>query len=199
MKTKALHNIICFEGEWLYNADQSKDGRFNLNTSTILNCLKDFYDCDIIYRRILTKQDLEYYIHYFATHKAQFKQYDIIYFAFHGRSQAICLQDGDMTFADLARLSHENKEFLEDKIIHFSSCGTLWYTDAVENFKKEIQARLVSGYEKSVDATKSAILDMAYFDYLLSTINVGIVQNIEVSSFYKIYGSLIEHLRFRVI
>ena len=59
-------NIICFETEWLYN-HHKKENRFNLNCCPMLQCLKDFYNCDYIYRNFLTKDDLKYYMDYFKT------------------------------------------------------------------------------------------------------------------------------------
>ncbi len=63
-------NIICFETEWLYNHQERKN-RFNLNCRPVLQCLKDFYGCDFIYRNFLTKDNLAYYMKYFNT--ASFK------------------------------------------------------------------------------------------------------------------------------
>ena len=46
-----MHNIICFETEWLYNSH--KGNQFNLETKLLLDCLRNFYKCDIIHRHIL--------------------------------------------------------------------------------------------------------------------------------------------------
>ena len=72
----ALHNIICLVAEWQFRYD--KDKTFNLNTQPLLHWLKEFHGCDIIYRHILTKEDLQYYLKYFATHKRETKGYDIV-------------------------------------------------------------------------------------------------------------------------
>ena len=63
----ALHNIICLEAEWEYRNAQSN--KFSLNTEPLLNWLRTFHGCDIVYRHIINKQDLQYYLDYFASHK----------------------------------------------------------------------------------------------------------------------------------
>ena len=86
-------NIICFETEWLYN-HQEKDKRFNLNCRPVLQCLKDFYGCDFIYRNFLTKDNLEYYMKYF--NKASFKRnYRIVYISTHGWNSSIHVEGVD--------------------------------------------------------------------------------------------------------
>lgn len=97
----ALHNIICLEAEWEYrNAESNK---FSLNTEPLLNWLRTFHGCDIVYRHILNKQDLQYYLDYFASHKREFKKYDIIYIACHGWHHAISLEgeEGDIDLSEL--------------------------------------------------------------------------------------------------
>lgn len=49
---KSSHNIICIEGEWEYREDKTK---FNLNTEPLLNWLKAFHGCDVVYRHIFVK------------------------------------------------------------------------------------------------------------------------------------------------
>ena len=71
-----MHNIICFETEWLYNSH--KGNQFNLETKLLLDCLRNFYKCDIIHRHILYREDLQYYMDYFTT-KRKFDKYDIMH------------------------------------------------------------------------------------------------------------------------
>ena len=109
----ALHNIICLEAEWEYRKD--KRNRFGLNTEPLLNWLRTFHGCDIVYRHILNKQDLQYYLSYFASHKREFKKYDIIYLACHGWHHAISLEckDGHI---DLSELNTMANGFFENRI-----------------------------------------------------------------------------------
>ena len=192
MKRRA-HNIICLEAEWLYNSGK-KENRFNLKTEPLLNWLKEFHQCDVIYRHILHKADLQHYIEYFPPTKRDFKNYEIIYIACHGNEATIHLEDGNI---DLDTLADMAGDFFEGRIVHFSSCDTLANPDAARRFKSRTKAKLVSGYTKSVDAMKSAIADMALFnDLMYITRNYGLITNEERSSFRKTYRSLLDDLGF---
>lgn len=157
---QSAHNIICLEAEWLYNANKKKD-RFNLKTEPLLNWLKEFHHCDVIYRHILHKADLQHYLNFFQPTKRNFKNHEIIYIACHGNEASIHLEDGDI---DLETLADMAGDFFEGRIVHFSSCKTLANPDIAQNFKAKTKAKLVSGYTKTVDAMKSAIADMALFN-----------------------------------
>jgi hypothetical protein len=195
---KSTHNIICLEAEWNYNS-QRKDNKFSLDTKPLLNWLKEYYNCDIVYRHILTKDDLCHYITYFNTHPREFKKYDIIYIACHGWNHSICLE-GEDGYIDLNELAEIADGFFSDRIIHFGSCKTLANEEAVIDFKNQCGARLVSGYKKSVDAMKSAIADVAYFnDLMVLKQNIGIITNAERSKFRKLYKPLHEKLGFVAI
>lgn len=189
-----MHNIICFETEWLYNSH--KGNQFNLETKLLLDCLRNFYKCDIIHRHILYREDLQYYMDYFTTKRkfAKFDKYDIIYFACHGRNHTISFE-GENDGIDLMELAAMNKIFFSSKIVHFSSCRTLTNEKVALEFKKQTGAKLVTGYSSSVDAMRSAIADMAYFNELMHIKNVGVILN-DTSKFCKTYKSLLEELKF---
>ena len=192
MKKKA-HNIICLEAEWLYNSNKKKY-RFNLKTEPLLNWLKEFHQCDVIYRHILHISDLQHYLDFFKPSKRDFKDFEIIYFACHGNESTIHLEDGDI---DLDTLADMATDFFEGRIVHFSSCNTLADQEAARRFKCRSKAKLVSGYTKSVDAMKSAIADMALFnDLMYITRNYGLITNEKRSTFRKTYRSLLEELGF---
>ena len=192
----ALHNIICLEAEWEYRYDK-RNNKFSLNTEPLLNWLRTFHGRDIVYRHILNKQDLQYYLDYFASHKREFKKYDIIYIACHGWHHAISLE-GEDGHIDLCELKTMANGFFENRIIHFGSCKTLANPDETKRFKKDCGARLVSGYEISVDAMTSAIADAAFFNEIMTYQNIGIFMNEENSKFRKRYKSLHKDLKFSV-
>lgn len=187
-----MHNIICLENEWLFNS--RKGNQFNLETKLLLDCLKNFYNCNIIHRHILTRENLQYYMDYFARDKCEFKftKYDIIYFACHGDSHAISLEGEDV---DLTQLAEMNRDFFANRIVHFSACRTLVDENVALEFKELTRAKLVTGYKISVDAMRSAIADMAYFNELMHLKNVGMILN-KKSKFWRIYESLLQELKF---
>lgn len=191
---ESLHNIICFEAEWEYREDKNK---FRMNTEPLLNWLKVFHGCNVVYRHILSKQDLQYYLCYFASHKREFKNYDIVYMACHGWHHSISLE-GDEGDIDLNELCEMADGFFENRMIHFGTCKTLANSNEAEKFKEVSKARLVSGYQRSVDAMASAIADAAFFNAVMTCKNVGIFKNKVTSSFWKTYGSLLDELKFEV-
>lgn len=192
-----MHNIICLENEWLYNS-QKKENQFNLETKFILDCLKNFYECSVIYRPILSRDNLQYYMNFFSKNRRKFNKYDIIYFACHGWNHAISLEGEDGNI-DLLELAEESNDFFRNKIVHFSSCRTLSNENIALKFKEKTKARLVSGYKISVDPMKSMIADMAYFNDLMQIKNVGMVLNEGKSRFWKTYESLLSELTFVVV
>ncbi|WP_286437688.1 DUF6642 family protein [Bacteroides acidifaciens] len=192
---RKAHDIICLEAEWLYNSCQKRN-RFNLKTEPLLNWLKEYHDCNVIYRHILSKADLQHYMDYFNPEKRDFKSYGIVYIACHGNEAALSLEgnDGDIDLDTLAEISGN---FFSGRTVHFGSCCTLADPEAVKKFKARTGAKLVSGYTKPVDPMKSAIADMAFFnDLMYIDKRFGIITNEERSSFRKTYQSLLNELGF---
>lgn len=156
-----IKGIICFETEW---GIRSKNV---LNTEPLLMFLEAYYPgLDCIHRNIVTKDQLKYYFKQFGV-----KQYEdyAIYFSIHGNTGAIKLEgepqkEQMLSLSDLVDLGKGT--FFQDKIVHFSSCRTMIGT-RVDNFLDISGAKVVSGYSKYVDMTKSAICDLTYFDTIL--------------------------------
>lgn len=190
----ANHNIICFEAEWLFN---DNDHKFNLKSEPLLECLKEFYGCEVIYRHVLDRNGLIHYMNYLAPTKRGKRKFNIVYIACHGRSHTISLEgeEGDIDLKQLAELARPTN-FFKDRIVHFGSCKTLSNPVIAKRFKDETGARLVCGYTISVDAMKGAIADMALFNHLLSIRNVGSILNEDRSKFWKTYRSLLDELKF---
>ena len=111
-----MHNIICFETKWLYNSH--KGNQFNLETKLLLDCLSNFYSCNIVHRHILSRENLQYYLDYFTKDKRKFNKYDIVYFSSHGWNHTLSLE-GENGDIDLIELADINKDFFANKIVHF--------------------------------------------------------------------------------
>jgi hypothetical protein len=193
MTAKPKHNIICFETEWRYNFEQYK---FDLNSEPLLRWLKEYHHCEVIHRQILSFEDLQHYLSYF--HKREFQKYDIFYFSIHGKTHKIAFELGEKAFLELSELAEIADGLFTGKIVHFSSCSTMANSTEAEDFKAMTNAKLVSGYEISVDPMDSAIADAAYFNALMKYKNVSVLKNMN-NPFRKQYASLLEDLRFTVI
>ena len=195
MKHQTTHNIICLETEWEYS-EQNPDNRFSLNTLPMLNWLKESYDCEVIYRRFRTKFDLKYYINYFRSHREEnFDKYDVIYIACHGEKKSLLIEGQSIPLKTLANWA---KGFFKDKVIHFSSCRTMSNKIDSKHFKRDSQALMVSGYQKSVYAMDSSIADIAIMNDLLSQEEFDVERYTDrESEFYQRYKSLLDTLDFR--
>ena len=192
-----MKNILCFEGEWRYNS-QSRNNRFDLNSEPMLRMLKEYHKCNVIYRHILIKDDLQHYFNFFNSNKRERNKFDIVYFACHGWFHSISLE-GDEGNVDLDTLATMAGDFFKDKIVHFSSCKTMANIDKARDFKEKTGAKLVCGYKKNVDAIKSIISDTALLNEFLTTNKVGNIRNENVSKFRRIYKSLLDDLQFDVV
>lgn len=190
----ANHNIICFEAEWLYN---DNDYKFNLKSEPLLQCLREFHGCEVIYRHILDKNGLAHYMKHLAPSKRGKRKFNVVYIACHGWNHAISLEgeDGDIDLMQLAELAQPTN-FFKERIVHFGSCKTLSNPAYAEQFKQLTGARLVCGYTISVDAMKGAIADMALFNHIMGIKNVGSILNKDRSKFWKTYQSLLDELKF---
>ena len=194
---KKPKTILCFEGEWRYNS-QPRENRFDLNSEPMLRMLMEYHKCNVVYRHILKKEDLQYFFDFFNNNKSERSKFVIIYFACHGSTHALSLEGVDGNI-DLKTLAEMAGDFFQDKIVHFSSCKTMANRSAVENFKNETGATLVCGYKVSVDAIESIIADTALLNELMKLKNAGSIKNETSSKFRKKYKSLLENLQFDAV
>ena len=76
---KQKNGIICLETEWEHTVEKN---RRSIHTKPLLEFLEKSSGCDIIYRRVATKNELQYYLRRFNL--AKYDNYSIIYLSFHG-------------------------------------------------------------------------------------------------------------------
>lgn len=72
--------IICLETEWEHTIKQN---RLSLHTRSLLGFLEKSWGCKVIYRRVATKGELQYYLRRFAT--SEYNDYSIFLFVFSWR------------------------------------------------------------------------------------------------------------------
>jgi hypothetical protein len=149
-------NIICFEGNWNEN-----DPTNAFSILPILEYLRDNGEIKLVYKRVSTKEQLQYEIRELNKSKTR-QQFELIYFAFHGDKNCIYINRKEtITLKDLA--SYQGKyNFFENKIIHFSCCSTAFNKKQCLTFREDTEARVVSGFKKSVDFHISTAFDLLY-------------------------------------
>ncbi len=189
---KQNNGIICLETEWEHTV---KKNRRSIHTRSLLEFLEKSDRCDIIYRRIATKKELQYYFERFNL--SEYDGYSIIYLSFHGNTHSIFLEGekGEDKCVALSELAEVSKGLFKDRWVHFSACRTLLGSEKeLENFKLATGTKCISGYTKSVDGILSAINDIAYFDRIF---NYATTRGV-ISAMERYYSGLDKELGFKI-
>lgn len=118
------------------------------------------YGIEVVYLSCNTLSEFE-----FNLKLVQKTNFDILYLAFHGESDAIELPDEtSLSLVDLAGLM---KKRFKDWIVYFGSCGTCDVeSEHLEWFRQETGVVAVMGYVETVDWIESAALDMIVLAWL---------------------------------
>ena len=146
--------IFALEGEW------NNKPTDRASVIDVLSYLEKVNGFEYFHRRIATKEE---FFHHLG--RSGFKKYDIAYLTFHGsRNKIYPLGNPKDEGIDLEELLNY-RDFFVGKIVHFGSCETLRLDEEeLTRFKKDLGAKNISGYTKSVDWMDSGILDLAYFN-----------------------------------
>ena len=154
--SKYPKHIYCIEGNW-YDHPNSKQ-----TILPILELLNTFSDIKYIHCRCESKADFFYYLERFT--KGYYKNYKILYIAFHGRANRIRIGKEFVTLKEIANVL---KGKLTDKIVHFGSCSTLRTTEKnISDFITRTNCKHLSGYTKDVKHIDAAAFELLYFNTL---------------------------------
>lgn len=189
-----MNGIICLETEWEHTTSRN---RLSLKTESLLDFLRVSCGCKIIYRRVATKSELQYYLKRFKN--AEYADYFVIYLSFHGDTHSIILEGEPKNNRNLSldELAIMADGCFQNKFIHFSSCRTFLGGNAeLENFKFNTGASYISGYTTSVDCILSAINDIAYFDQIF---RFKTKKALISSAMNKYYEGLGKKLGFKIL
>lgn len=149
-------NIYCLEGNW------NKNPRSHQSVKPMLELLRTFKGIKYIYHKCETKEDFYKRLQQFT--KGTYKNYSILYLAFHGKPNRIGVEKGFITLKEIAT-ALEGK--LANKIVHFGSCSTLRTSGKnIQNFISTTNCQFISGYRKDVDYIEACAFELLYFDLL---------------------------------
>lgn len=156
--------IICFEtGEFERYRTENQ-----FSALPLLQFLESAEQIPFIYRQIVTRQELEYYLKKIGEQHYHNK-FGVVYFSFHGEPENICLRRNGkdkVSFNNLAEIAALNEAF-KNRHVHFSSCETLnCNEELIKQFKRNTGAKSISGYTKGVNSTSAYINELAYFHQL---------------------------------
>jgi hypothetical protein len=178
-------DIFCLEGDW------SKNLREQTSVHAVLMFLKQNRDINFIHRHCGTKENLEYYLNQVRLRK--YKNFSIIYIAFHGKSNEILIGKERVSLDELADMLGPN---CHDKIIHFGTCHTL-NTDLrnIKRFLRKTNALCVCGFGKEIKFVEGCVFDILLIDMLQEFRNIEtVLQRIKLY-----YSSLAKKLEFKLV
>lgn len=123
----------------------------------LLQLLKTRGEIDYIHRRCGTRAEFEYYL----AQMASYRDYRVVYFAFHGAAGRMQIAPGDyITLDEVARAAGET---LRGKLVYFGSCRTLKRpAAALRSFLRTSGAAAVAGYTKEVGWLESSAFELMF-------------------------------------
>jgi hypothetical protein len=143
--------IFCLEGLW------ESDLRRPSSIQPLLSFLKQNEQISFIYGVCKTPEELLFYLSKF-TNKI-YKNYPILYLAFHGESGNLVLGGGRKY--SLEEMGELLKGKCKKKIILFGSCSFLGASEkAIAEFLNDTEALAVLGYTNDVDWMRSSAFEM---------------------------------------
>lgn len=149
-------NIYCLEGNW------NKNPRSHQSVKPMLELLRTFANIKYVYYKCDTKDEFFYRLQQFT--KGAYKNYSVLYLAFHGKPNRIEVEKQYITLKEIATVL-EGK--LATKIVHFGSCYTLRTSEKnIQNFIVTTNCQFISGYRKYVDYIDACAFELLYFDLL---------------------------------
>jgi hypothetical protein len=167
-------DVFCLEGDW------SKDLKEQTSVSEVLMFLKRNRQINFIHRHCGTRENLSYYINQWKLKK--YKNYSILYIAFHGKPMQILVGKEIVTLDELAEMLGPN---CHNKIIHFGTCHTI-NVDLrhIKRFLRKTNALCICGFGKEIKFVEGCVFDILLIDQLQEFRNVAAVQAY-INQYYK--------------
>ncbi|MDR1717350.1 MAG: hypothetical protein LBS20_16070 [Prevotella sp.] len=179
-------NIYCLEGNW------NKNPRSHQSVKPMLELLRTFASIKYVYYKCDTKDEFFYRLQQFT--KGTYKNYPILYLAFHGHTNRIIVENQYITLKEITT-ALEGK--LANKIVHFGSCSTLRTSEKnIQNFVTTTNCQFISGYCKKVHYIDACAFELLYFDLLQKYIFVRKID----SEIFSLSPQLIDNkLKFKIL
>ena len=188
-------NIYCLEiGDWF--------GSLKKKTSVepILQLLKESpLEVQYIHRDVATEEELHYYLRKWT--QTRYRDYPILYLAFHGSPGCIHLSKADghgktITTDDLFALLNGR---CHRRLIHFGACKVLDINGhTVNRYLNESGAVGISGYAHNVDWVLSSIFELYYLAALQDNQFTKSGMRAVEDRLHKRAGRLTKELRFKM-
>lgn len=174
-------NIYCLEGNW------NKHPKSKQSIKPILDLLQTSCNVKYIYKRCLTKEEFISYLEKFT--QKRYKNYPILYIAFHGRKNKILIGNEYVTLKEISNLL-EGK--LEGKMVHFGSCSTLGTTERnISEFISTTKCKFISGYKRDVNYILSTAFELLYLEILLNRYSDTNIFKLVSSKYFSIIKEIL--------
>lgn len=155
-KSNQWKHVFCLEGLW----DDNLKSKSSIEPA--LELLSKHYPLKYIHKNCATTTELEFYLSKWI--QQRYKDYPILYLAFHGSEQTIDLSDGSYTMDEVAEILSGK---CSNRIIIFGSCGTLGIDKRhITRFLKNTGALAVCGYKTDIDWVMSSVHDILIIESL---------------------------------
>jgi hypothetical protein len=177
--------VFCLEGDW------SRDLKSQTSVQEVLTFLKKNRDIDYIHRHCGNRENLVYYLRQWQLKR--YKDYSILYIAFHGKPNQILIGKEVVTLDELAEMLGPN---CHNKIIHFGTCHTL-NTDLrhIKRFLRNTNALCVCGFGKEIKFVEGCVFDILLIDMFQEFRNITRV----TAYIRQYYHSLAKKLEFKLV
>jgi hypothetical protein len=172
-----IKEVFCLEGDW------NKDLKKQNSVLEVLQFLKRNRDINYIHRHCGTRENLAYYLNQWKLKK--YKDYSILYIAFHGKPQQILVGKEIVTLDELADMLGPN---CHNKIIHFGTCHTLNIDlRHIKRFLRKTNALCVCGFGKEIKFIEGCVFDILLIDMLQEFRNIATVDQ-RIRENYKTFA-----------
>jgi hypothetical protein len=164
MAKRKARGIFCLEGDWWGDLNRSS------TVKPILKLLGQNPNNTVrfIHRDVGTREELHYYLRKWSQRGRS--TYPILYLAFHGKPNHICVGDqrNSNAWVTFDQLASSLGTGLRNRVVHFGSCETL-ATDKrnIRRFLESTGIEAATGFRNSVDWLESAAFEVLMLDVML--------------------------------
>ena len=152
MKKQPPRNIYCLEGNWRTNP------RCKQSVRPMLDILRNAAGIKYIYRKCNTREEVFEYLRQYTF--VRYRNYTILYIAFHGRPNKIQIGRDLVTLREITDVLEGH---LAHRIVYFGSCSTMRTKRAnIDDFLHRTKADILAGYRKDVDFIQATAWEMVW-------------------------------------
>jgi len=170
-------DVFCLEGDWNRNLIKQN------SIVAALMFLKQNRNINFIHRNCGTRENLAHYLKEWKLKR--YRQYSILYLAFHGKPQQILIGKDGISLDELAEMMGDK---CQNKIVHLGACQTL-NTDKrhIKRFLRKTNALCVCGFSRTIKFVEGSAFDILLIDLFQEFLDVSRVEA-HINKYYKTFA-----------